>query len=568
MQIENQCIIDAMGAAYEAVKARCEEINRLNVFPVPDGDTGTNVTLTMENVVKELGLLTSPVSTAQVLKAIKHGSLMGARGNSGVILSQVLRGITDSATGADDFDVELLSNAMQNAKEVAYHAVRKPVEGTILTVVKDTATAAERMFEKNLPLEDALAYIVEEAYASVNRTPDLMPKLKENGVVDSGGLAFAVLLEAFVGAILNRQGVVLSSGIDRGEASNQRSYENEARDFLQSQQSQQPQIGIEGNYDWDDHNYRYCTEFLFKSDTLDVTETENYLDSMGDCSLIVGDHPDFKVHVHTNDPGNVIQWMIDRGQPHEIHIHNMDMQSEEALLPKAALEAPPATSPETPPAAIGFVAVAQGDGNASILESFGIDSIVSGGQSMNPSTADLVAAVDSLNAETAIIFPNNKNIIFAANSACEVANKKCIVVPTTSIAQSFSAMFVFDPGLSLEENVAAMTEAAEHVGDGEVTTAVKNAVADDGVQITEGDVIGIARGKITVVGADVSKVSLDLLDDLIGEESETLTILAGEDFSESELESLGSAIEERFPQIEVDAQYGGQPLYPILLAVE
>ena len=546
--ISNMNILDkvkaATIAAARAVEAHQEEINKLNVFPIPDGDTGTNVSLTMLNVVKELEALPPKASKAEVLRAIKQGSLMGARGNSGVICSQILRGLTEGAAELDEFSSESIARAFTCAKEVAYKAVRKPVEGTMLTVISDMATYVRAATDDGASVEQILRGVVKEAMESVKRTPELMPTLKENGVVDSGGLALAVMTEGFVASLLD-------GASDWSVDSSLFSIKAGSKPI------------IEQVNDWEDHNYRYCTEFLFKSDILDVEEAYAYLEEIGDCQLVVGEHPDFKVHVHTDQPGNVLQWMIERGQPHEIFIHNMDMQSEDRL-DKIAIDEAQAEHKD-----LGFVAVAVGKGNVSILESLGVDKVVSGGQTMNPSTSDIVEAVESVNADKVIVFPGNKNIVMAANAAAGIVEKPCGVVPTRSVPQTFTAIFSGNPDASLEENVEMMSEAIAGVVTGEVTTAVKDAVGDDGIQIHNGDVMGIVDGHIKMVGSTVYDVCIEMIDLLAaGDDIDNLTLLAGEDLDDDDFERMQAHVEEKFPDLEMGANRGEQPLYPLIMAVE
>lgn len=531
-------------AAARAVEAHQEEINKLNVFPIPDGDTGTNVTLTMLNVVKELEALPNKASKADVLRAIKQGSLMGARGNSGVITSQILRGLTEGAAELEEFSSESLARAFACAKDVAYKAVRKPVEGTMLTVIGDMAQYVCNAAENGDSVIQILRGVVVEAMESVKRTPELMPTLKENGVVDSGGLALAVMAEGFVNSLLD-------GASDWSMDSSLFSIKPGTK------------VAIEQVNDWENHNYRYCTEFLFKSDTLDVEEAYQYLEGIGDCQLVVGEHPDFKVHVHTDAPGNVLQWMIERGQPHEIFIHNMDMQTEDRL-DKIALD-----DNAGEPKEIGYVAVAVGKGNISILESLGIDKVVSGGQTMNPSTSDIVEAIEAVNANKVIVFPGNKNIIMAANAAAGIVEKPCGVVPTKSVPQTFSAIFSGNPDASLDENVEMMTQAIERVITGEVTAAVKDAVGDDGIQIHNGDVMGIIDGHIKLVGSKVIDICIEMIDMLaVGDDVDNLTLLAGQDLDDEDFERIQAHVEEKFPDLEMDANRGEQPLYPLIMAVE
>ena len=413
----NDCL-NAIAAASKVLSNRKDEINRLNVFPVPDGDTGTNMSLTIESVVENLARLQIGAGMPEIRKAITSGALMGARGNSGVITSQILRGFCEGIGECEDFNTETIDAGFQRAVEVAFQAVRKPVEGTILTVLKDSAAASKQARKKKLSTEEALEFISNEAFASVQRTPDLLPVLKENGVVDAGGFGIAVFFSAFVSALTGKEGVLM--------------------DELAFARNAAPKVEIEQINDWEGSKYRYCNEFLVDSETLDTEEALEFLATMGDCELCVGAVPKFKVHVHSNTPDQVLHYFLERGQISEVFIHNMQLQSE------ARTESLAAEQKQEPAKPLGFVAVAAGSGNAEILKSLGVDEVVSGGQTMNPSTRDLLDAVNRVNAESVIILPNNSNIIMAANSAAQLAEVPCAVVPSKSVPESCLAVFMFN----------------------------------------------------------------------------------------------------------------------------
>lgn len=534
-------VVNAIIVAAKTLDKRKEEINRLNVFPVPDGDTGTNMSLTLATVVEHLSKLPAGATSVDRRHAITTGALMGARGNSGVITSQILRGFCEGFEGHDEFDVVAIDDAFASAVEVAFKAVRKPVEGTILTVLHDTAAAAKKARKKKMDLEEAMQFIVSESYASVQRTPELLPVLRENGVVDAGGFGLAIFIDSFVAALTGRSETV-------GE------------EFV-TIPAEAPKVEIEQINDWEGSAYMYCNEFLVDSDTLNAEEALNFLSTMGDCELCVGSNPKFKVHVHSNHPDQVLAYFLQRGQISEVFIHNMKLQSEERT---AKIEAEQTEEPKP----IGFVAVAAGEGNARILESLGVDVVVSGGQTMNPSTKDLLDAVNKVNAESVIIFPNNSNIIMASQSCADVSEKPCGIVPTKSVPESFSVMFAFDEDASLEENVAEMTEALEDVKTGEITYAIKDAKDAHGGPIHDGDVIGIADGSIEVVSNSIEKATINLLHVMDADFADTLTILAGCDYSDEDFDALVAQIEEEFEDLEIDANRGEQPLYPIILSVE
>ena len=483
-------VLNAVAAAAKVLDERKEEVNRLNVFPVPDGDTGTNMSLTIQSVVSNVANLPIGASGADIRKAVTTGALMGARGNSGVITSQILRGLCEGSQGFDEFDVESIAGAFERAREVAFH---------------------------------------------------LLPVLKEHGVVDAGGFGLAIIFDAFTAALLGRSGTMV--------------------DEMSFARGAHPKVEIEQVNDWEGSQYRYCNEFLVDSDTLDKDAALEFLSTMGDCELCVGEVPKFKVHVHSDHPDQVLKYFLDHGQISEVFIHNMQIQSAERNEKLAAEE-----QAERKP--LGFVAVAAGSGQAEILKSLGVDVIVSGGQTMNPSTKDLLDAAGSVNADAVIILPNNSNIIMAANSAAELSETPCAVVPTKSVPQAFSALFAVDVDASLETNVEEMTEAAQAVKTGEVTWATRDSKDAEGNPIAEGDVIGIADGSIEAVDDSIDGAVLTLLGKMEAEDADTCTILAGEGYSDEDLEALVAKIEEAYDELEVDAQRGEQPLYPIVFSVE
>ncbi|MEE0026956.1 MAG: DAK2 domain-containing protein [Atopobiaceae bacterium] len=544
--------------AARVVADKADEINKLNVFPVPDGDTGTNMSLTLGTVVHEIESLPDSASMEDIAKAITHGSLMGARGNSGVITSQILRGIAEGlvpakgehATPAD------VAAALRNGVSVAFKAVRKPVEGTILTVLRDVSVRADHLAKvRDMTTDDMLDQIVTEAYESVARTPDLLPVLKENGVVDSGAYGLATFVEAFVNAYRGRSGELtdFQTTVSAGDA------KGHVADV----------VDIQIDDDWEGSEYRYCTEFLFHADSSHFDEEAclRYFASMGDCELLVGSNPDFKCHVHTNRPDRIIRHMLHRGQVFNVFVHNMDLEAQERT---EGIRADKESAQQEERKPQGFVAVAAGSGEADILTSLGVDVVVSGGQTMNPSTADILTAIESCNADEVIVLPNNGNIRMAAEAAASACEKsKVYVVPTRSVLQAFAAMFVVDLEQSAEENAEAMLESIEDVRDGEVTTAVRDSAAADGTPIHAGDVMGIQDDSITVVGSDVTDVTLRLIARMQeDEEGDTLTILAGQDMSDEDFEAIQAAIEEAQPDLEIDAHRGEQPLYPIIFSIE
>ena len=539
-----------------AVAEKAEEINKLNVFPVPDGDTGTNMSLTLQSVVKELSALPVDADMEAIAGAITHGSLMGARGNSGVITSQILRGVAEGLVGATEPATSAhIAAALRRAVKVAFQAVRKPVEGTILTVLRDISTKADECEKKRMTAEEALDAIVVEAYQSVARTPDLLPVLKENGVVDSGAFGFAIFLENFVAAALGR-----ASNIEDFSATFDADADSAKAGALD-------RVKIEANDDWEGSEYRYCNEFLFKAEKhFDEDKVLQFLASMGDCELLVGAYPDYKVHVHSNTPNLVLEYMLQFGQVYEVFIHNMDLEVAERTA-KIHADQEAAAEPAKP---LGFVAVAAGSGEAEILKSLGVDVVVSGGQTMNPSTADLLDAVAKVNAEAVIVLPNNGNIRMAAEAAANACeDKRVVVVPTKTVPQAFSALFAVMPDAGVDDVVEAMCDAYSEVRDGEVTRAVRDSTASDGSPIHSGDVMGIIAGSIDIVGSDVLQVTVDCINRMMDEEEgDSLTILAGEELSDDAFQEILDAIEEAQPDLEIDYHRGEQPLYPIIFSIE
>ena len=542
-----QTVRNSFIVAARAVKERSEEINKLNVFPVPDGDTGTNMSLTLATVVSEIEALPADATMPKLAAAVTHGSLMGARGNSGVITSQILRGLAEGLAEVEGpADAGVVASAFRRAVKVAFAAVRKPVEGTILTVLRDVSKRADMCEKKHATLEETLDALVAEAFESVARTPDLLPVLKENGVVDSGAFGFAIFLEAFCANALGREGGV-SSAADKAMA------------------QANAKVAIELNDDWEGSEFRYCTEFLFKAEqTFDEDATRDFLATQGDCELLVGAYHDYKIHVHTDRPDHVLGHMLAIGQIFNVFIHNMDMEAHERTEKIAQDKAA-----EAPVKPLGVIAVAAGSGQAEILRSLGVDVVVEGGQTMNPSTADILAAAKQARAEQVIVLPNNGNIIMAAQSAAAAADFPMAVVTTRSVPQGFSAMFAFNPTASLEDNAAAMAEVLPGVHDGEITHAVRDSQTVNGDAIHSGDVIGLVDDKVTYVGSDVCDMCVEMVKAMQAEiEGDTLTILAGLDMPQDEFEALVERLEDAVPDLDVDAHRGEQPLYPIVLSIE
>ena len=520
-------------------KEHSEEVNKLNVFPVPDGDTGTNMSLTLDAVTAEVSKLSDSASLDEVCKAATHGSLMGARGNSGVITSQIIRGLCEGFVDSEgEDDVERIAQSLESAARVAYQAVRKPVEGTMLTVCKDLGIAARFASDQGMELDQAFMYIAKEGHASVMRTPELLPVLKESGVVDAGGYGLALIFDTIAAAMTGQEIATMPAP-----------YVSDATTVTPAD-------------DWDDDEYLYCTEFLLMGDGIDKEAVHDYIAERGGSELVVGDDGQYKVHVHTDNPHEILGYALSLGEISDVHIHNMRRQQAERGDQQDAQIA------SAPHKNIGVVAVASGQGIVDILKSLGVDIVVSGGQTMNPSTSDLVESAGKLNCDEVIFLPNNKNIIMAAQSAAEVLDKPAFVVPTRSIPQAFSAMLSYN-----EEGVGSvvaeeMAEAIADVTTAEITTAIKDAKGNVG-EIKEGQYIGILNGKdIEAAGDSIDGVITDILKHVKAEDHETLTLLAGEDLSRDHADKIQAQIEKDYPDIEVELLRGEQPLYPVILAVE
>ncbi len=528
-------VTELIASAASALKERREEVNRLNVFPVPDGDTGTNMSLTMDAVLTEVSRLGASPAAAGIAHAVTHGSLMGARGNSGVILSQMLRGLCEPLTEVDHIDADTVALCLERAVTVAFQAVRRPVEGTMLTVLRDMSEAARPAADAGMSIDEILDVVVEAAYASVKRTPDLLPVLKESGVVDAGGYGLAILFEGFTAGL---------SG-------------HSLREFDVTVTAA-PIVASDAENDWDDEEYLYCTEFLLYGSDLDRVSIEDFLVTLGGSQLVVGSPEQLKIHVHTDRPNEVLSYCLALGDVSDVHIHNMRIQTEARAEALRAGEAP--IKP------LGFVAVAAGAGLAAILRSLGVDEVVSGGQTMNPSTAELLQAIERVPAEAVIVFPDNRNIILAANQTVGIAGKPVAVVPTTSVPEAFAALLTADLSAPLEQNISDMTMAAEAVTTAEITTAIKDSKGKAGV-IKAGQVIGIIDHEIEVIGSEVAEVAAHLAD-LIAPRGETMTLLAGEDLDDESLAGIVATLELSHPELEIEAHRGEQPLYPLIMAVE
>ncbi|MBT9171070.1 MAG: hypothetical protein DDT18_01433 [Actinobacteria bacterium] len=520
----------------ENLKESEEYVNELNVFPVPDGDTGTNLVLTMQAVVDDIDSLDN-LDMRTVAAAISQASLMGARGNSGVILSQIFRGICEVIQDKEAIDSQILGQALDRARDISYKAVMKPVEGTMLTVIKDVAGAASIYSNDSVDLVELLVQLVDEAERSVQETINLLPVLKEAGVVDAGGVGLLAILRGFLDVVRGEKELVRREKV--GVLSRVSPTAEDVEESLE---------------------YRYCTEFVIKGEKIDLDHLKEEVNRLGDCALVVGSPNTAKVHVHTNEPHAVLGCALKEGSLHNITINNMDDQASERAKKLASKEVKEVKE-------LGVLAVCSGEGLREIFLSLGADGIVNGGQTMNPSTKDILDTVEKVSARSIFILPNNKNIILTAEQAGKVSDKKMVVIPTKSIAQGISAILSFNQEMDVEENRKSMLEAMERVKSGEITFAIRDSESKIG-KITRHDVIGICNGEIRAIGRDLVETSLDLIGSMVGEEDEILTIYKGEGSSDEDTELLADRIKKLYPHLEVELHEGGQPLYPYLFSLE
>lgn len=544
-------------AGAQNIEAKKDYINELNVFPVPDGDTGTNMSMTIMSAAKEVTALNKP-AMKDLAKAISSGSLRGARGNSGVILSQLLRGFTKAIKEEKEIDVLALAAACQRARDTAYKAVMKPKEGTILTVASGIATKAAEMAEETDNLEVFIPAVIEHAQDVLNQTPEMLPVLKEAGVVDSGGQGLLEVIkgayDAFLGKEIDYSVIEPSTGVTVNKVNAE---------------------------DTADIKFGYCTEFIILTEKEftedDEREFKKFLSSIGDSIVCVADDDVVKIHVHTNDPGLAIQKALTYGQLSKMKIDNMREEHQEKLIRDAEKLAEQQANeeaaheekkPAEPRKAMGFIAVSIGAGMNEIFKELGADYIIEGGQTMNPSTEDMLNAIDRVNADTVFILPNNKNIVLAANQAKSlVEEKEIIVIPTKTVPQGITAIINFMPDADAKTNEEAMLEEIKNVKTGQVTYAVRDTHIDD-KEIHEGDIMGIGDSGILAVGKDLEETTKELIANLVDEDSELISIYYGEEVSEEDAEKFTEEITELYPDVDVDIQFGGQPIYYYVLAVE
>ncbi|MCR5526978.1 MAG: DAK2 domain-containing protein [Lachnospiraceae bacterium] len=565
--INAQAVRSCFLAAAENLSANQEIINELNVFPVPDGDTGTNMTMTIQSAAREVAALGDDCTMADVCRAISMGSLRGARGNSGVILSQLLRGFAKTAAEYEELTPNVVAVAFEKGTETAYKAVMKPKEGTILTVAHGiSAKAAELVKTKHLSVQDFADEILHHAEYVLSQTPEMLPVLKEAGVVDSGGRGLVEVIRGAADLLNGRRSEVKEAPEAAPKVKLDASGINE--EVVASA----------------DIKFGYCTEFILEADkpfnANDEANLKRFLESIGDSIVCVAMDEIVKVHVHTNHPGSVFEEALKYGALTSVKVDNMRKEHNERLFKlqngtyeelskeNEAQAEPEAEKAEAEHKAYGFVAVSAGDGLSEVFEQLGVDYVISGGQTMNPSTEDILKAVEAINADTVFVLPNNKNIVLAANQAAElVENKKVIVIPSKTVPQGIAAMISFIGENSVEENEEAMKEALGTVKTGEITYAVRDTEID-GKKIASGDFIGIDDDGIAAVGQSIDSTALELIAAMADEDSEVIGVYYGSELDEKSANALAAKIEAKYPDVEVDVTAGGQPVYYYIISVE
>lgn len=540
--IDGKSLKKILSGVYFNLDNHKQELNSLNVFPVPDGDTGTNMSLTLKSAYNNLQSTASD-NIGEVIKAFSNGSLMGARGNSGVITSQILRGVAKGIGESESIDVLVLRDIMSSACKVAYNAVMQPTEGTILTVIRGAAEFAEENYQNYTDVKEFFKDITEEAARVLDTTPDMLPVLKQAGVVDAGGRGLVVMMEG----ALNYNNL---SNYDEKEEVTVKAPEH-------NHQSE-----VSG-----DIKFGYCTEFLIESENGDYLQFRNKISSLGDCLIVVGGEGLIKTHIHTNNPGKVLEEALKLGQLKDIKIDNMRIQHSHVVMGhEADVYLDPYNNPDETKK-YGFVSISTGDGFEKIFEELGVDQVISGGQTMNPSTETILEAVKKINADDIFILPNNSNIILAAEQAKELSEKNLHILKTKTVPQGVVAMLSFDEDNSVEENFDEMTEALEAVRTAQVTFSVRDTEMD-GLKIKKDDFIGIEGGKILATGKKVNKTTLELLEKVVDDEASLLTVYYGSDVEDKIVNELERKLKRVYKDIDVEFIRGGQPLYHYIISVE
>lgn len=531
-----------IGAA-KLLESNKEEVNALNVFPVPDGDTGTNMSLTMKSAIKHISNLENP-TVGEVAMGISNGSLMGARGNSGVILSQLFRGFANSLKGKAEINTMDLAKAFKSASETAYKAVMKPTEGTILTVAKGCADYALELADKEKDVLVFMEKVINKGNEVLNKTPDMLPVLKQAGVVDAGGKGLMVVLTGAYNAITTKGDISLD---------------------IYPTKIDEPKEAFPTTVT-EDIEFGYCTEFMINTDIEEYEDLRQELTRYGDSLMVVGGNGLIKVHIHTNNPGQVLERALEIGELTDIKIDNMRYQHRH-VLEDASLDSAKDNEVSEEMKKYGFITVSIGEGLNTVFKELNVDYIIPGGQTMNPSTEDILKAIDEVRAEHIIILPNNGNIVLAADQAKELSDKNVHVFPTKTIPEGVAALISFDPELDIEENLVNMEEAVAHVKTGQVTYAVRDTEIED-KKIKKDDIIGLSNGEIVAVGDSIDEVGYELVKGIVNDDYSLITIFYGNEIEEEKAYQFAERLEEEFEDFDIEVIFGGQPLYYYIISIE
>ncbi|MNO79404.1 dihydroxyacetone kinase subunit DhaL [compost metagenome] len=540
-KINGQQFYNMVVNASNKLEEQSEYVNSLNVFPVPDGDTGTNMSMTFKAAVKEIENINS-TNIGEVSKKLAKGALMGARGNSGVILSQILRGISRGLEGKEEVTSKEISLAIQEGAKSAYKAVMKPTEGTILTIIRTAGEAA--VSNTNVDITALMKDVCKESEDMLNKTPDMLPALKQAKVVDSGGMGLLIILKGMYQAIDENIEAKIGNvtKVQAGEV-------KRAQELVDQ-----------------DIKFGYCTEFIVLGDGSKAKQLQEKITSLGDSMIVVGDEDVIKVHIHSNDPGAVLSHAVQFGELSKIKIDNM-REEHRALLTEGYQPTEIAVEEEAEKKKYGFISVAMGSGISDIFKDLGVDYIIEGGQTMNPSTQDMIEAIEKINAEHIFILPNNKNIQMAATQAAEISEKDVRVIPTKTIPQGITAITMFNPDGEVESNVDSMNDSLSAVKSASVTYAVRDTEMD-GIEIKEGNILGLVEGKINEVGDEVTSVTKSVIDNIVDEDSELITVFYGEDVKDEDAEKFAAELEAKYEDLDVQCYKGSQPLYYYIISVE
>ena len=523
-----------------------EYVNSLNVFPVPDGDTGTNMSMTFRSAISEIAKMDSR-SIGEISKKLSKGALMGARGNSGVILSQILRGVAKALDNKNEANVSEFAASLIEGSKSAYKAVMRPTEGTILTIIRTAGESAAK--SENTDITELLKEVCTHCEIMLKKTPDMLPALKKANVVDSGGMGLLIILKGMYEALNN----------------------NLTPEMIEENNKNTTKTSPLADLGEQEIKFGYCTEFIIHADNPDLDKFKAEIEPHGDCMVVVGLEDIVKVHIHTNNPGLIISEALKLGELSKIKIDNMREEHRNTLIDEddAQISEPTeeASTNQEELKKYAFISVAMGEGIKNILKDMGVDFVIEGGQTMNPSTQDMVQCIDKLNAENIIILPNNKNIIMAAKQAADISDKNIYVLPTVSIPQGITALTVFNPEKSADENIEAMSASLKNVKSGAITYAIRNSEMD-GKVIKEGDILGLINGKIAEVGEDIYKVCKDVIADMVTEDSELITLFYGKDCDSAKVEDAVSELEDKYSDIDIQSYEGQQPLYYFIISVE